>query len=94
MNTLLKDMPEHMERIEDNWSLKGAIEDILSTEASMCLTDNIFNIESEDVPQPRSKGDNLSYIAEIDNKSDLAELIIKELTQFVNQNYEWKGVKS
>lgn len=92
MKTLLKDMPEHMERIENNYVLIDKIKDIVETESTRCLTENI--IFQEDPPIPHSSGDNITNYSAIDNGRDLAELIIKELTEFVNQHYEWKGVKS
>ncbi len=65
MTTLLKDMPEHMERIEGNYSLKQ----------------DIVNV--------------IAMYGDIDDDAELiADELLPIITEFVNQNYEWKGVKS
>lgn len=56
MTKLLKDMPEHMERIENNWSLIQEIEYIIDYE-----------------------------------EGNKAEYVLEKLTEFVNQNYLFKG---
>jgi hypothetical protein len=72
MKTLLKDMPEHMEKI-DTLSILQKIKD--------CLIENQSELDGETV-------------IEEDMFDDTAEQILEKLTEFVNQNYEWKGVKS
>ena len=85
MKTLLKDMPEHMERIEDNWSLKGHIQDEIEQNISVCFNKTIGEY---------SGGDNARLYIDIDNLPILSEMLLSVITDFVNQNYEWKGVKS
>ncbi len=85
MKKLLKDMPEHMERIENNYVLIDKIKDIVETESTCCLTENI--VFQEDPPIPHSIGDNITDYSTIDNGNAVAELIIKELTDHVNENY-------
>lgn len=60
---LLKDMPIHMERIENNQSLKQDIEQII----------NSYEFEETDVPL-------------------ISEEILTTITEFVNQNYTFKGI--
>lgn len=57
MKTLLKDMPEHMERIENNRPLIQEIE----------------------------------YLIEYGD-GNIAEQVINSITEFINQNYTWKGI--
>lgn len=76
MSTLLKDMPIHAERIENNFSLLGQISDEIET---ACIHDGKRNYLAD---------------AEVDNPQGIAKSILDEIVDFVNQNYEWKGLKS
>lgn len=79
MKTLLKDMPEHMERIEDNFILQDKIKD--------CLMENqivVFETNSEN--------SECNYALHSNEFNSTSEAILKELTEFVNQNYTWKGI--
>ena len=75
MKTLLKDMPEHMERMEANYETISAIKDILD--------------EHSDYSETRGE-----YVIGEDDFTKISTLINEKLTEFVNQNYEWKGLKS
>lgn len=57
MKKLLKDMPEHMDRIENNYLLKQDIASIVEL-----------------------------------NDGDPVSEILEKLTEFVNQNYTFKGI--
>lgn len=76
MGTLLKDMPIHAEKIENNFSLLGQISDEIET---ACIVDSSNNY----LPN-----------AEVDNPRGIAQSILNEIVDFVNQNYEWKGLKA
>lgn len=64
MNTLLKDMPQFAERIENNYSLKQDINEIVG--------------EVIDYPDDYSQ-------------NHYTEQLIEKITDFVNQNYTFKG---
>lgn len=68
MKTLLKDLPEHKERIENNHFLK---EDL-----SMA----IMNTENISITKIQS--------------DFITESVMELITDFVNENYEWKGIKA
>lgn len=74
MGTILKDMPIHMERIE-NYTVSKNIQDIIESHSdwSECRQANC-----------------------IDEKSypSLNDEIRNAVIDFVNQNYEWKGLKA
>lgn len=76
MGTLLKDMPEHMERIENNFTLLDEIKYKIE-----------YNSEFE------HKGSNDSDVS-IVNVRTVSEEILEYIAEFVNQNYEWKGLKA
>lgn len=81
MKTLLKDLPEFAERMENNYILQDKIKD--------CFIENeqrLFDDNSE-------SADEINAVHSEDYNTT-CELILKELTDFVNQNYEWKGAKS
>lgn len=63
MNTLLKDLPEHKERIENSFHLQKDITRAIQTSMSV--------------------GPELS-----------AKRIMDLVATFVNENYEWKGIKA
>lgn len=74
MTTLLKDMPEHMERIEGN-SINAEIMDVLNEHSDWSET----------------RGNNVVDEGDFEL---IIEAVKNKITEFVNQNYEWKGVKS
>lgn len=122
MDTLLKDMPIHMERIENNYMLGESIKDTLDMVEIDTSLDNDF--ENNFIQRILDDLDGAEFEIEngrvaIGNKQDLAIAIFKSLkieiedehfavgnggdvamaireniTDFVNQNYEWKGLKS
>lgn len=73
MKTLLKDMPEHMERIEGN-----------------SINAEIMNVFNEHSYWSETRQGNV--IDEGDFEL-IVEAVKNKITEFVNQNYEWKGVK-
>lgn len=73
MKTLLKDMPEFAERIENNVLLKSDINDILS--------------DHSDYYESLS-----SNVIDTDDFRVVSDAIIDKLTDFINQNYTFKGV--
>lgn len=90
MGTLLKDMPIHMERIENNYSLKGLISDEIECGCELCFSTTIDGIEGDGF----SRGDNAEGFVEIENLNVLSEKVLKVIVDFVNQNYEWRGAKA
>lgn len=76
MGTLLKDMPIHMERIENNYSLMDEIKYKIE-----------YGLEFD------HKGSNYSDIS-VNNAKEISENLLGIFTDFVNQNYEWKGLKA
>lgn len=123
--TLLKDMPIHMERIENNYLLSEAIKDglneievdvtidfkaceesCISSIADILKQHEEFSIESNTISiDDHESLAQLCWAAikgllaenhehEITNDSEVAILIRDEMTDFVNQNYEWKGLKA
>lgn len=75
MSTLLKDLPQHKERIENNMFLEQDIRDILSQQASYSSTNERLMLLEDEF-------------------SAVAEFILEKLANFVNENYEWKGIKA
>ncbi len=121
MKTLLKDMPEFAERIENNFLLGEEIKDsltepILDTDFDKSTQDDImrrisqvlrdeirFEIEDgkvvisnkEDVVQAiwgEVKSGLEDEIVSFTNKGEIVESIREKLTEFVNQNYTFKGI--
>lgn len=66
MSTLLKDLPEHKERIENNFHLKNDIRKQINTAM------RTYNAKPE----------------------TFADNILDLIATFVNENYEWKGIKA
>lgn len=79
MKTLLKDLPEFAERIENNYVLQDKIKDCLIENEQTLFEDNSENANSLEA-------------VSADDYNVVCELILKELADFVNQNYEWKGL--
>lgn len=82
MNTLLKDLPEHKERIENSYLFRQDIKDALKNSAE-CLFD-------------KSERGNVIELTETnavseENFGTVTEDIIQCLIEFVNDNYEFKG---
>lgn len=119
MVTLLKDMPIHMERIENNYLLGESIKDELESVNVDTSLDSSFEnsfiqrvldeLESAEfeIESGKVKIDNKQDLAiaifkalqneiedeifPVSNSGDVAIAIREKLTDFVNQNYEWKG---
>lgn len=75
MNTLLKDLPEHKERIEYNFSLKKDIISVIGNNSDYSTT-----METVVLKEPYFEC--------------TAEEIVEKIIAFVNENYEWKGIKA
>lgn len=72
-------MPIHMERIENNFILQDKIKD--------CLIENqqtVFEYMKDD--------DNPLDAVISDDFNKISELILEKITEFVNQNYTFKGI--
>lgn len=122
MDTLLKDMPIHAERIENNYLLGKELEDALDDaefdesyddckneavsaivdalrQADFAINNNEIKIEDPEllaqaiwkVVEDALDG---NVVGEISNKTEIASKVRETLTEFVNQNYEWKGLKA
>ncbi len=75
MKTLLKDLPEHKERIEGNYSLVNDITRVLKDNSEYSYTMECNVIKAE-------------YF------ESNAQEIVEKVINFINENYEWKGIKA
>lgn len=123
MSTLLKDLPEHKERIENNYllgeELKDCLDDLEIDETSLgerfktdfvsavmnVLTGAEFILEGNEIKIGNRNDLALECFDEmIDNlqggnirvlnAGGIAVKIREKVTDFVNENYEWKGIKA
>ena len=73
MKTLLKDMPEHMERVESNMLFENEIRGLLDQVSDWSDSRNGNVIDESEF-------------------TGLTSEIIKKVTEFINQNYTFKGI--
>lgn len=75
MEPLLKDLPQHKERIENNTFLAQDLTEICDDFLEWSESRQQRIIEESELPR-------------------MLLLLTEKMTNFVNENYEWKGIKA